>query len=326
MIVSCPSCKARYNVNAEQVPLQGARMRCTKCEHSFVIKAKEQATTLKDEDADPDTDEQLKEDPTLREHFDEDEDDLPTDERVAYSELDQDDYETVIEPSVVLDALKDSSSTGHNESEEDLDTDVLDILESDEDALSNAVASGAEDHQHNSDIDGFEAATVAAYAELQEEEESKSAPNNNSQEESPSSKRTSFSIQVLSPNETEEEEDSFSDDDNTDDDNTNDDNTDEDETDTPTNPVGPPPDPREPASASNPSQRESPATPIQPENHAFRPPPLPSNSPPQTKRPLFWLAALFVIIVLGIYSFKAYSDRTDSQTVEPPAVPAVPQQ
>lgn len=37
MLVQCPSCSARYRVNASNIPSTGGRIRCPSCEHTFVV-------------------------------------------------------------------------------------------------------------------------------------------------------------------------------------------------------------------------------------------------------------------------------------------------
>jgi hypothetical protein len=303
-------------------------MRCTKCDHSFVIKQENSATIPSDPDDEPDTDEHALEEETLREHLDEDEDDLPTDERITYTELDQDDYETVIEPSAVLEALQDRAAAEPNENEEDFDTDVVDLLEADDDDLSNAVAANPQDEAK--DIDGFKAATEAAYTDFEDEDEDDPEPtapgeeDQGDQEEPGSSDTISgFSLKILSPSDTEEDAEEF----------TEDENTDEDDTDAPTNPIGPPPGPHssEPRTyssheASPAFHEESPAPPEPPQDGAA--PPLPDlrKPPAEPQRSFVLPLALFVVIVISTIAFMLYQGAGDPQSTEPPVPPAVHQQ
>jgi predicted Zn finger-like uncharacterized protein len=125
MIVSCPSCHARYKVQAETVPDQGAELECARCEASFLVLPEGQTTVINrassdlsstEEDEDEDEDDfPTDEGPNLRTHFQEDEDDLPTDDEIRINMDDTEDYETVIEPSVVLESLKEDNKENRNE-------------------------------------------------------------------------------------------------------------------------------------------------------------------------------------------------------------------
>lgn len=39
MVAACPSCKARYRVDVSRLPAEGARLRCSRCEHVFWVRA-----------------------------------------------------------------------------------------------------------------------------------------------------------------------------------------------------------------------------------------------------------------------------------------------
>ena len=129
MIVSCPSCHARYKVQAETVPDQGAELECARCETSFLVQLEGQTTVINNASSDPSPTEEAEsedededdfptdEGPNLRTHFQEDEDDLPTDDEIRINMDDTEDYETVIEPSVVLESLKEEKKENPSERE-----------------------------------------------------------------------------------------------------------------------------------------------------------------------------------------------------------------
>ena len=43
MIVTCPSCEARYKINASKIKGRGAKITCPKCKHRFVVYRDEDA-------------------------------------------------------------------------------------------------------------------------------------------------------------------------------------------------------------------------------------------------------------------------------------------
>ena len=48
MIVQCPSCSTRYNLPEDKIPPQGAKVKCSRCEHVFVAKLPTPEETVED--------------------------------------------------------------------------------------------------------------------------------------------------------------------------------------------------------------------------------------------------------------------------------------
>lgn len=43
MVIECPECSTKFRVSAEKIPAQGAKLRCARCRHIFVVKPEEEA-------------------------------------------------------------------------------------------------------------------------------------------------------------------------------------------------------------------------------------------------------------------------------------------
>jgi len=301
----------------------------------FVVKPRVSSSDSDFDDDEPDTDEPSDQGPTLREHFEEDEDDLPTNENEGLADLDEDDYETVIEPSAVLEALQKDAQASGEEDEEDLDTDVVGGPVSTRSDASRSVARRTNndsappillDFEAIEDIDGFQAIESAAFAAIDEEhdelddEPAQPAAGAQHGEDNVATSRSGFSVQVVAAKHPENDTDNSSEDEHTEDEHTDEDDTDD--SGVPISTSGHPLD--HPRGAGTP-QRTTEAVPPAPAMAGT--PQLQRSSPEASSgRPgsLVWIGLLGLLALLLVYALQFTGSGNDAISPEPSATPAEP--